>query len=107
MDLDQVEKDARTEWANNSALQREFPDIEAYLALKRAEARGSFKVIGGVTATQHGRRRLLPMQMKAIETRARNVWETDADIREEFQSLELYLAYVRAEAQGRFKVILK
>ena len=40
-----------------------------------------------------------------VERRARSMWDADAGLREEFSDLETWLAFSKAEAEGRIRIV--
>jgi len=119
-----LEAQARQEWDRGPALRQEFGDFFVYLAYVRADRQGLIKTSPGrntVAANkqdypqrQQGSSRVSgeavserPESVVGLEAQARQEWDRDPALRQEFSEFPAYLAYVRADHRGLIRVSAK
>jgi hypothetical protein len=107
-DLEAVARDATSVWAADASIRAEFGSLEAYQAFRRAESRGTCRILGQPNAAA-----ILPDQAKppavdaeAATQDAERTWAADASVRSEFNGNKAaYLAFRRADARKPINII--
>ncbi|MDP3797401.1 MAG: hypothetical protein Q8R06_09660 [Polaromonas sp.] len=102
VDLDAVTRQAESEWAEDASVRSEFGRKDAYLAYRRAEARG--------LSARSGRAATVSIEATVVQTLAPGQfdaeWAGDAELRAEFGgNKDAYTALRRAETEGRVKTL--
>jgi hypothetical protein len=86
-----LEAEAREEWARSPDLHREFGQLETYLAWRKAFANGQLSVTPP----------FIKRTNQDLEAQARRDWDASSELRQEFGRFGTYLGWYQAEKAGQ------
>jgi hypothetical protein len=98
---------AEQEWANDPALQKDFPNPGSYAAYARANSQGKVRIASRasdlIAPASSGHGSFESQAPTADDYKAE--WAASAELQREFPSGDLYSHYKQAEAKGQFRIL--